>query len=242
MEVEVGNTGIDDTDKDIMLACFKKNAESLLSTHTNLSIVQGSFYKINRNLEETYEPRLVLYVIAKEYIPLGEDPFDKVYDGIQVDVREGMFTMFGNHADDALSNIRMGCKIQRVVNEQSYNGTLGVFFEHPEHGLCGITCAHAILTPEEHRNCIEYGLKKTWIDNHQQIVVYQPAKPHLLGHVVGIICSEGTMSNSGNDVAIIRIVDDRKPVNGKWPQPKSDAKELGIEHNVYFKLNTLANN
>ncbi|KAH3873665.1 hypothetical protein DPMN_036902 [Dreissena polymorpha] len=187
-----------------------------MAKHKYLSIVEGCYHKRECGVAIDssackYEPRLALYVLAKGYIPIDEDPFEKSYDGIQVEVREGVFVPFVNTSNEYHDHVRMGCAIQRCLK-----GTLGLFIEHNIYGLCGLTCAHVMLSKEEHERCkqINGRIHSDLLLNDCE--VYQPEHPHGLGSLVEAIYKEGNCFQTGIDIALVEIKQ-RHPIDGKFP-------------------------
>lgn len=84
----------DDENKKLS-ACISKYAEKLMDSHKYLNIISGSFVR-----SKNYKPSamclskefcMALYVLVKGFIPIEEDAFQKTYDGVSVDIREGLY-------------------------------------------------------------------------------------------------------------------------------------------------------
>ncbi|KAH3740954.1 hypothetical protein DPMN_047672 [Dreissena polymorpha] len=218
-----------DSEVELIRTCISNNADLLMAKHKYLSIVEGCCHKRECGIAIDssackYEPRLALYVLAKGYIPIDEDPFEKSYVGIQVEVREGVFVPFVKTSNEYHDHVRMGCAIERHLK-----GTLGLFIEHNIYGLCGLTCAHAMLSKEEHERC-----KQTNGRIHSELLlndceVYQPERPHGLGSLVEAIYKEGNCSQTGIDIALVEIKQ-RHPIDGKFPSSKDgiNSESTGI--------------
>ncbi|KAH3726923.1 hypothetical protein DPMN_052800 [Dreissena polymorpha] len=197
--------------------CVRNNAKMLMAKHRYLSIIEGCSYILDKEPDGAtkalnYEPRLALYVHAKGYIPIDEEPFETSYDGIKVVIREGVFVPFAKTADELHEHVRMGCKIQRTLN-----GTLGLFVDHHSYGLCGVSCAHVLLSAEEIMHCRERN-GRIVLDSFD-CDVFRPERPHTIGKLREVITKEGSDSESGLDIAIFEITT-RLPQDGKFPQPK----------------------
>ncbi|XP_052282473.1 uncharacterized protein LOC127879571 isoform X2 [Dreissena polymorpha] len=221
-----GNIGIKMKEHEIQMlrVCFGRHAHALMNKHRYLSIIESCNYTLNKETECAtnalqYEARLALYVHAKGYIPINEEPFEKSYDGIPVVVKEGVYIPFVNTANMKHPHVRMGCQIQRA--QLAVNGTLGLFVEHSTYGLCGLTCAHVMLSKEEHARC---KANNGFIHSDSflnDIDVFQPEHPHLLGKLVEAIQKEGSEREEGIDLALIQI-NERHPVDGKFPETEID--------------------
>ncbi|XP_052240251.1 uncharacterized protein LOC127850895 isoform X4 [Dreissena polymorpha] len=222
-----------DSEVELIRTCISNNADLLMAKHKYLSIVEGCCHKRECGIAIDssackYEPRLALYVLAKGYIPIDEDPFEKSYVGIQVEVREGVFVPFVKTSNEYHDHVRMGCAIERHLK-----GTLGLFIEHNIYGLCGLTCAHAMLSKEEHERC-----KQTNGRIHSELLlndceVYQPERPHGLGSLVEAIYKEGNCSQTGIDIALVEIKQ-RHPIDGKFPSSKDGINSESTEINFEF--------
>jgi hypothetical protein len=185
------------------------HSRKLMSDHKFLSAISASsvvskhFGTEKRIIEKS--PCIVLTVLVKGIIPLDEEPFPTELDGIPVDVREGGVRLCGQNADEFQTNVKMGCKITSSSRPEKY-GTLGGFIEHPEYGLCGITCAHVVLNDKE-----KLLLKgHSTIEGDTGVKIYQPdSKPveqaidYELGKLVKITYKEGESDRPGVDLAPI---------------------------------------
>ncbi|WAR16107.1 hypothetical protein MAR_030701 [Mya arenaria] len=150
----------------------------------------------------TIEPEvcIVLYVHAKGYIPTDEMAFERSYHDIPVDVREGGFWGFNK-------TVRIGDGIFR--DGVGLAGSLGVFFEHPSIGLCGLTSAHAVLKPEELQHCMEDGR----FPANKEGAIYQIKTCNDLfdiGRLVMAIHAEGNDQDAGVELAVF-VIDSSLP-------------------------------
>ncbi|KAH3775968.1 hypothetical protein DPMN_177379 [Dreissena polymorpha] len=183
---------------------------TLMFKHTNVSFIRGCKYRLDTENENEikYEPGLAVYVSAKGFIPIGEEKIAKSYDGVPVDVREGVCIPFaGGRANDILENVKMGCQIKRYKR-----GSLGVLFEN-DYGLCGITCGHVVCSPEEMKKCMQKGGTFHFDTNNE---VYQPEEPHTIGYLKKLICKEGNGNEASLDIGVIQLTS-RPPRDGKFP-------------------------
>ncbi|WAR30317.1 hypothetical protein MAR_032859, partial [Mya arenaria] len=225
---------IDDQTK--VQRCLSAISHILLTRHKYLSVITASsvksqhFVKKEKKSDITQQLCIVLCVHAKGFIPIDEDQFPDNYKGIPTDVMEGSFTSFCKTANEKHANLRMGCEIQRKVNEVT--GTLGGFIEHPEYGTCGIISAHVALHSDELFECKYRGghLKlHHWPERYvNDRAIYQPAaydESQPIGQLMEAIYIEGDYSTSGVDIAIFQITD-RFPADGKFPaQSRNGIKE-----------------
>ncbi|KAH3715103.1 hypothetical protein DPMN_057809 [Dreissena polymorpha] len=196
--------------------CIKEHADQLFSEHRYLSIIKGFIYKVNNSNpgnNDLNEVRLAMYVHAKGYIPIEEEPFTKKIGGIDINVCEGEFILLGKHADEVLDHISMGCQVSR-----HQSGTLGLFFEHAHYGLCGITSAHVLLTDIELQQLKQRGK----IVASEILEVFQPSSPNKIGTIKEVIYKEGDSSNRGLEIGLIAI-ETRTPIHGKFPKPRTGA-------------------
>ncbi|XP_052264540.1 uncharacterized protein LOC127867433 [Dreissena polymorpha] len=226
-------------DMEILKKCILNNTEDLMQQHKYLSIIKGGSNKQMKGLKR--ELCLVLYVHAKGFIPIDEEPFKKSYDGIHVKVLEGRFTPYMNHDEEVrqgssrpsmnhanvkLNKLRMGCTI-----EGHQKGTLGVFIEHPSYGLCGITCAHVAVSDEVMMEC-ESKNGRFLSENGEMVHepkkhMYQPYRrtdnSNSFGQIVEVIYKKGNLSETGMEtgmeIALVQI-EQRHPDSGKFPTPR----------------------
>ena len=205
--------------------CLKDNAKSLMKKHTNLTRVTSSWFREEKDTNaETPSLRrelcIALYVSFKGYIPVGEKYFPKNIGGFPVVVREGIFTLCKG-ANEYHQNVKMGCAIggERI-------GTLGAFIElENDTSLYGLTCAHVVLENLKLKTLIEKG---TVFFNNSCQTVFQPAtedfKP--LGTAVVVHYQRGGNGLVGMEIAVIKINQDREPVDGTFPDD-ADHASLG---------------
>ncbi|XP_060601733.1 uncharacterized protein LOC132754986 [Ruditapes philippinarum] len=157
------------------------------------------------------------------------------YDGIPVDVREGAFIPFGRTAKDLLDPVKMGSQIGGDIIE----GTLGFFIDHPQFGICGLTCAHVLLTRWEmtqlktnHSGTLKWPLHRMCKN------VYQPAdKRSVLGHTVQVIYKEGSDENCGMELALFRITD-RHPKSPSFPDETGSNVATNIKYDSWRMCST----
>ncbi|XP_060567647.1 uncharacterized protein LOC132726353 [Ruditapes philippinarum] len=147
--------GLDEESYQKLQSCISKHSEVLMKKHKFLSIISACSNRskgFGASWELLPEKCIVLYVQKKNYIPIDEDPFKKYYDGIAVDVREGAFIPFVRTSKERLDPVMMGCEIGGDSHNGQYvRGTLGCFIDHPQFGVCGLTCGHVLLSPNELR-------------------------------------------------------------------------------------------
>ncbi|XP_052224259.1 uncharacterized protein LOC127839907 [Dreissena polymorpha] len=207
---------------------IRKFGNTLMLKHTNVSFIRGCKYRLvteNEN-EIKYEPRLAVYVRAKGFIPIGEEPIAKSYDGVPVDVREGVcITFAGGRANDILENVKMGCQIER-----HQSGSLGVLFEN-DNGLCGITCGHVVCSPKDMEQCMKKGGTVNFDTNYE---VYQPKKPHTIGYLKKVIYKQGIGNDVGLDIGVIQLTS-RPPIDGKFPIAEKAQSDLEFESGKAFE-------
>ncbi|XP_053390958.1 uncharacterized protein LOC128553801 [Mercenaria mercenaria] len=220
--------------------CVAKYSVELMKQHKYLSIVsacskRSTGYGPSLNLKP--ENCIVLYVHTKHYIPINEDPFKTHYDEIPVDVREGVFIRFGRTATDFLDHVQMGCQIRgEVENGQYVEGTLGCFIDHPQYGVCGLTCAHVLLSPWDliRLKSVHNGTFN-WPLHDMQRTVYQPAnQTNDIGHTVQLVYKEGSENCSGMEVALFKLTN-RYPKSSDVPDASvtvasTTAMNINYEH------------
>ncbi|XP_052819477.1 uncharacterized protein LOC128245376 isoform X1 [Mya arenaria] len=201
------------------------NSKQLFQCHSNLRIVTGSRVDVSR-FSERKRVCIQLFVHAKGFIPLREEPFPKQYEGFTVIVSEGICVLYTNlAATERHDELKIGCQIMRAelfdANHLPLNGTLGGFFEHPEYGLCGMSCAHVLLSKTELTRCKENNGKVHYPDVNAS--VYQPsyAESNKIGHLVQAIYDEGNEQEAGVELAVFNI-SDREPLSGAFPAIKLD--------------------
>ncbi|XP_060574487.1 uncharacterized protein LOC132732137 [Ruditapes philippinarum] len=200
--------------------CINKNADDLFKRHSNLNVILPSLkksfgYKSGQH-KIIEEPCIALFVTAKGLIPLAEERFKKDIDGFRTDVFGGEFEPYFGGPNEFHEHLKIGLAIQANIENGSI-GTLGGFIEHPQHGLCGITCAHVIYTLDELKMIKENTPFKMDKLVHQPTVCHSPA----FGRVVLVVYNEGDDIMSGMEVAIFSIRD-RKPKDGSFPKVLND--------------------
>ncbi|XP_045161609.2 uncharacterized protein LOC123526501 isoform X2 [Mercenaria mercenaria] len=227
-----------DEDRDKIRACISKNANILLQKHTYLSVISGSQFRsvgYGRGSHEILDtPCIVLNVHYKGYIPIDEEPFSSEYDGVKVDVREDVFILYNQTAQEKHDNLKYGCLISGEKDESGRPaGTLSGFAIHPEYGLCGLSCSHTLLSPSElnkinQQGQIDWSLPSLPTEqNKTQKNVYQPFKndavkdKNRIGQLVKVIYRSGTaasqgMDACGMDVALFQL-SKRLPESSDFP-------------------------
>ncbi|XP_060555803.1 uncharacterized protein LOC132716510 isoform X2 [Ruditapes philippinarum] len=201
--------------------CISKHSENLMKKHKYLSIISACSNRskgFGASWKLLPEKCIVFYVQKKNYIPIDEEPFETSYDSIPVDVREGVFIPYGHTAGEKLNPVRMGCQI----GGDSFTGTLGCFIDHPQYGVCGLTCAHVLLHSLKLEKLKSLGRMK-WPLHGLSTNVYQPAdNQSVLGNVVQLICKKGSGNTCGMDVALFRIID-RQPKTASFPDTTANS-------------------
>ncbi|XP_053394969.1 uncharacterized protein LOC128555724 [Mercenaria mercenaria] len=214
--------------------CVAKYSVELMKEHRYLSLVSVCSKRSTGYGSTSWELKLgnciVLYVHTKHYIPINEEPFKPHYDGIPVDVREGAFIPFGRTAVEFLEHVQMGCQI---CGDNNAKGTLGCFIDHPQYGVCGLTCAHVLLSPWELDwvKTVKSGTS-IWPLHSFSKKVYQPTKQDSsIGHAVQLIHKEGSGNNSGMDLALFKLTS-RHPKSPDFPNASGvmPAGKINYEH------------
>ncbi|XP_060605435.1 uncharacterized protein LOC132757952 [Ruditapes philippinarum] len=232
------SVGLDEKSYQKLQSCISKHSEVLMKKHKFLSIISacpnrskgfGASWKL------LPEKCIVLYVQKKNYIPIDEEPFETKYDGIPVDVREGAFTPFGRTAKELLDPVQMGSQIGGDI----YAGTLGFFIDHPQFGICGLTCAHVLLKRWEMTQLKTlHGGTLKWPLHEMSKNVYQPAdKQSVLGHTVQVIYKEGSDENCGMELALFRITD-RHPKSPSFPYETGSNVATSIKYDSWRMCST----
>ncbi|XP_045187249.2 uncharacterized protein LOC123545053 [Mercenaria mercenaria] len=206
---------------------INNRAEELMKNHKNLSAISGNGIRSkgfsHGEHELIRETCIVLYVHTKGKIPLDETEFPKLLDGIPVDVREGEFQNCAL-ATEYQETARMGCQIK-----SGKSGTLGGFVDHPEYGLCAITCAHVVLNDTEIHDLQRDG-SNTWRNNEK--LVFQPDDTNIQSHYFGQVkearYNSGGSGKSGVDLAILQI-ERRPPDSGNFPDVNNAPTDMVFE-------------
>ncbi|XP_060574017.1 uncharacterized protein LOC132731779 [Ruditapes philippinarum] len=208
-----------------------KHSKNLMSKHKFLSVISASNVVSKhfgtKQHDKVTRPCIVLTVLVKGIIPLFEKPFPKELKGITVDVREGGFRFCQQNADEYQTNLRIGCKISSSTCPEKF-GSLGGFIEHPQHGLCGITCAHVVLNDYD-----KYRLREsrtgTVEDSFNIGTIYQPVirAGNEIGKIVKIVYKEGNESTHGVDLALFKI-EKRAPIDGGFPDSQLTSFDAGL--------------
>jgi hypothetical protein len=224
------NKRLHDTEKlydlksDDIALYLKSKAKQLMETHKNLTWVTVSVIKSSRHDKNDHRmaeiPCIALYVQIKGLIPINEDPFEQFLDGYPVDVREGVFSLYGLPTD-LHQNVRMGCALDSGFGTKQ--GTVGPFFKYETdlHTYL-LTSAHVLLDQEQMKKLIVdtnvyYG--KLGTDTYQppeSISVDHNSRNHL-GKLELAVYREGGQYKPGMEVALVRIDNQRVPIEGKFP-------------------------
>jgi hypothetical protein len=111
------------------------------------------------------------------------------------------------------------------------SGTLGGFIEHPEYGLCGITCAHVVSNDDDKFKLKE--MSTITVKQNLTGMIYQPdgfISENKLGKLVQVTYKEGEKGRIGVDLALFKI-EKRAPKKGQFPDSKLQCK-------LYTKLSS----
>ncbi|XP_060588932.1 uncharacterized protein LOC132744291 [Ruditapes philippinarum] len=208
------------------------HSKKLMSDHKFLSALSASSvssrYFEPMTIEHLIEKRpcIVFNVLVKGIIPLNEECFPTELDGMPVDVREGGVRLCVNKADEYQENATLGCKITSSTCPGK-SGTLGGFIEHPEYGLCGITCAHVVANDDD-----KFKLKEmSTVTVKEDHIMYQPddddKSKNKLGKLVQLTYKEGENGKPGVDLALFRI-EKRAPKEGQFPDGNLPSFNTGL--------------
>ncbi|XP_053391278.1 uncharacterized protein LOC123538684 [Mercenaria mercenaria] len=137
----------------------------------------------------------------------------------------------------------MGCDIAGAPNNKGIKkrGTLGGFIEHPQYGICGLSCAHVLLNFEYFEKLKTNGGRMHWPDFHPCEAVYQPGdSDHQIGRLVQAVCLEGGKDDIGVEVALFQI-EQRPPVEGEFPSTLNgaDGEDLRFNSGKTYGLSRL---
>ncbi|CAG8759965.1 13988_t:CDS:1, partial [Funneliformis caledonium] len=117
------------------------------SKYINLTAIALD-WKVSGGVYEE-RPAIVFYVIRKGVIPLGDQHFPKIIDGIETDVREGIYRTTGTDSHYCRSYepvITLGCSIGNSNNTSA--GTLGCFAKDSTENTYILTCQHVLCLNE----------------------------------------------------------------------------------------------
>ncbi|XP_053388190.1 uncharacterized protein LOC128551366 [Mercenaria mercenaria] len=250
-----GGYKLREDDQNSIKACISLHAERLLQKHTYLSVISGCPFRSvgfdTNNPETVPTPCIVLNVQYKGYIPIDEEPFERKYDGVQVDVREDIFVLFNYTAKERHDNVKAGCLISGETDEREKcpKGTLGGFVNHPDYGLCGISCSHALLWPNELVQLADDSQEINWSrstfparrnGDTWQGNVYQPSKvetnegdaadDNKIGRLVKVIYRRGSneMDQCGIDAALFQL-SNRLPNSSDFPAVRVAGEDIPPE-------------
>ncbi|XP_053384866.1 uncharacterized protein LOC123537134 [Mercenaria mercenaria] len=213
--------------------CISENADTLMDNHKNLNIISPSMKKSiafgTKDAMIHDKLCIALYVHIKGLIPVAELPFPSDICGYPTDVLEDGFTQFGGGPLDFHQKLKMGLAIHANVknnNGELLVGTLEGFLDHPSFGLCGLTCAHVVVSGDEMEKIKNLGCISL-MENDKQ--VFQPVDHRALsfGRVVSAVYTEGGNGRIGMEVALFEIFD-RHPVDGSFPTSKN-YRDIGFD-------------
>ncbi|XP_053408302.1 uncharacterized protein LOC123560065 [Mercenaria mercenaria] len=224
-------TGIQDLE-----VCLRENAKTLMKEHSELTRVTAGWYRacVNDTGQYSLQKQLciVLYVHVKGFVPLDEKPFPTQIGKYPVDVREGIFTLCRG-PNDYHENLKMGCAVRGESQ-----GTLGAFIEFENDvDLYGITCAHVVFGNEKLKWIIEHG-QVNYPNSETGETVYQPASQTFIapfGKTVMALYDEGGNGGPGMEIALIKIIQNRWPTEGTFPDDSSyRQKGFGLDNPFTF--------
>ncbi|XP_052761540.1 uncharacterized protein LOC128204200 isoform X2 [Mya arenaria] len=209
--------------------CINMHSKDLFNKHRYLSIITANVvksrgFKTNSHVQDK-QLCIVLFVHAKGFVPIAEDPFFDAYDEIAIDVLEGVFIPYGNTSLEFHQDVKMGCKIMRNCDN---GGTLGGFIDHHTHGLVGLTCAHALLHQKELESCLKHRANlrlSDWPTEYREKGkrhVFQPVEdPNRgpLGQIVEAVYCHGGENQSGVEAVLFRV-ESQFPLSGGFPSVK----------------------
>ena len=110
-----------------------RNSGDLMKTHGNLQVVSASKIKSKQNGRTVkMGPCIVMYVHVKGIIPVNEEPFPHKVGDFLVDVREGVFTNYGD------PKLAIGC----TISGKGKTGKIAGFVHLPNGNIGCLTCAH----------------------------------------------------------------------------------------------------
>ena len=141
---------------------------SLFSRHRNITAVQASF-KVSDS-KETNDPCIMVYVLGKGHIPIGESEIPRFVGCYPIDIVNGFWIktlepLKPNNAQKQSDYLRLGASIG--VNGEKSSGTLGaVLKDENSDDLYLLSCYHVIKRTEE-SEIIHPGL-----DHHLNSVKY----------------------------------------------------------------------
>ncbi|XP_060600468.1 uncharacterized protein LOC132753928 [Ruditapes philippinarum] len=110
-------------------------------------------------------------------------------------------------------------------------GDFGGFVEHPEYGLCGITCAHVVLDDTKFNLFKE---KTTQTEEDFDVMIYQPklnegrqGPDYEVGKLKQATYTDGGNDKPGVDLALFKI-EKRAPTNGGFPNSRISSFKAGL--------------
>ena len=218
-----------------------KYADDLMDKHSNLVGITASYFKSSgfgkkdtreRKIEQ--KPTIALYCRIKGFIPVNEELFPTVLDWYETDVREGVvYSAIRPKPDEYHSNVRVGCAIG--ASEVDFSGTLGPFLDHPQFGICAISCAHMFVNPSDIDGFIRSESLNRFLGNRRNpMLIHQPPSDTPIGSLIEARISRGNASNGlpGSDCALIKI-ETREPVDGYFPHDDDvNINRIGMFENV----------
>jgi hypothetical protein len=207
--------------------CLRIKSPGLMESHSNLTGTSLSTVKL-RTLQDP-EPTtcVVFYVEAKGYVPVGEDllPTHLEYDTdtvFKTDVRESQCAIATAGPSDKHEELKIGCRIES--SKVPDGGTLGGFIDHPDHGLCAITCSHVLLTVEEFEQIYDHEQRN--VESLTTTQCFQPMQPDICGEVCDVRVFKGNENKGGMDIAFVKVDENRKPKTHSFPDIFEDNGEI----------------
>jgi hypothetical protein len=202
--------------------CLRIKSPGLMKSHSNLTGTSLSTVKLRKLQDPEPTTCIVFYVEAKGYVPVGEDllPSHLEFDTdtvFKTDVRESQCAIATAGPSDKHEELKIGCRIESLKVPDG--GTLGGFIDHPDHGLCAITCSHVLFTADEFE---EMYRRQIHIKYMAKTLCYQPKNPDIFGEVCDVRLFKGNENNGGMDIAFVKVKESRKPKTPSFPDRFAD--------------------
>lgn len=218
-ETEIENlTGYQFTEKFFEAnECLRIKSPGLMESHSNLTGTSLGTVKLRTSQDPENTICIILYVEAKGYIPVGEDPLPSQleYDKdtvFKTDVRECKCAIATAGPSDKHEDLKSGCRIESTKVPDG--GTLGGFINHPDHGMCFMTCSHVLLSVEEFEKHYNRQMDSKTLHETQ---CFQPQQPDICGKVCDVRFFKGNENNGGMDIAFVKVDESRKPKTTSFP-------------------------